>query len=106
MLRNLHRCICKRNRNRACRGRTCNETEDNIICFLTQGFTGETPTGQEEISLTAHLDNEDSPAFVLTLYRYDGKNCIAAVDGKIIASVPRSQTVALIEAVNELTLGS
>ena len=69
-------------------------------------FTEETPAGQEEISLTVHLDNEDFPTFTLTLYRYDGANCIAAIDGKTAAFVPRSQTVDLIEAVNKLTLGS
>lgn len=69
-------------------------------------FTDETPTGQEEISLTVYLDNEDFPTFTLTLYRLDGTNCIAAVDGKTVALVSRSQTVDLIEAVNELTLGS
>lgn len=69
-------------------------------------FTDEAPTGQEEISLTVHLDNEDFPTFTLTLYRLDGTNCIAAVDGETVALVSRSQTVDLIEAVNELTLGS
>lgn len=70
------------------------------------GFTDETPSGQEEISLTVYLDNADFPSFTLTLYRYDGENCIAAVDGKAAAFVSRSQTVDLIEAVNRLTLGS
>ena len=69
-------------------------------------FTDEKPTGQEEISLTVHLDNEDFPEFTLTLYRYDGTNCIAKVDGKSVAFVSRSQTVDLIEAVNALTLSS
>ena len=69
-------------------------------------FTDETPTGQEEISLTVHLDNEDFPTFTLTLYRLDGTNCIATVDGKTVALVSRSKTVDLIEAVNERTLGS
>ena len=69
-------------------------------------FTDETPTGQEEISLTVYLDNEDFPTFTLTLYRLDGTNCISAVDGKTVALVSRSQTVDLTEAVNELTLGS
>ena len=69
-------------------------------------FTDETPTGQEEISLAVHLDNEDFPIFTLTLYRLDGANCVAAVDGKTVALVSRSKTVDLIEAVNELTLGS
>ena len=76
-----------------------------IQAISVSGFTEETPTGQEEISLTVHLDNEDFPTFTMTLYRYDGTSCIAAVDGKPVAFVPRSQTVDLIEAVNELTLG-
>ena len=70
------------------------------------GFTDETPTGQEEISLTVHLDNEDFPTFTLTLSRYDGESCIAAVDGEPIAFVSRSQMVDLAEAVRAVTLGA
>ena len=77
-----------------------------LRAITASGFTEEKPTGQEEISLTVHLDNEDFPTFTLTLYRLDGTNCIATVDGKAVALVSRSQTVDLIEAVNELTLGS
>ena len=77
-----------------------------LRALSASSFTEETPTGQEEISLTVHLDNEDFPTFTMTLYRYDGTSCIAAVDGKTVAFVPRSQTVDLIEAINELTLGS
>lgn len=69
-------------------------------------FTGEKPDGQKEISLTLHLDNEAFPTFTLTLYRHDGENCIATVDGEPIAFVSRSQTVDLVEAVRALTLGS
>ena len=77
-----------------------------LRAISASSFTDETPTGQEEISLTVHLDNEDFPTFTLTLYRLDGTNCIATVDGKAVALVSRSKTVDLIEAVNELTLGS
>ncbi len=77
-----------------------------LRAISASSFTDETPTGQEEISLTVHLDNEDFPTFTLMLYRLDGTSCIAAVDGKTVALVSRSQTVDLIEAVNELTLGS
>ena len=77
-----------------------------LRAISASSFTDETPTGQEEISLTVHLDNEDFPTFTLTLYRLDGTNCIAEVDGKAVALVSRSKTVDLIEAVNELTLGS
>ena len=79
--------------------------KDALSAISASGFTEETPTGQEEISVTVHLDNEDFPSFTLTLYRYDGTNCIAAVDGTPTAFVSRSETVDLIEAVNELTLG-
>ena len=77
-----------------------------LRAISASSFTDETPTGQEEISLTVHLDNEDFPTFTLTIYRLDGTNCIATVDGKAVALVSRSKTVDLIEAVNELTLGS
>ena len=55
--------------------------------------------------MTVHLDNAEVPTFTVTLYRYDGINCIAVVDGTPVAFVSRSQMVNLIEAVNELTLG-
>ena len=77
-----------------------------LRAISASSFTEETPTGQEEISLTVHLDNEDFPTFTLTLYRLDGTNCITTVDGKPVALVSRSKTVDLIEAVNELALGS
>lgn len=81
------------------------DVKTTLRALSASDFTDETPTGQEEISLTVHLDNENFPTFTLTLYRYDGTNCIAVVDGEPVAFVSRSQTVDLIEAVNGLTLG-
>lgn len=79
----------------------------SALCDLTASdFTEEASGGQEEISLTVTLDNEDFPTFTLTLRRYDGTNCLALIDQKPVAYVSRSQTVALIEAVNKLVLGS
>ena len=69
-------------------------------------FTDEAPTGQEEISLTLHLNNEDFPTFTLTLYRLDGESCIACVDGESVAFVSRDKAVDLIEAVRAVTLGA
>lgn len=77
-----------------------------LRALSASSFTDEKPTGQEEISLTLHLDNEDFPAFTLTLYRYDGETCIAEVDGEPVAFVSRSQTVDLVEAVRTLTLSA
>ena len=79
----------------------------NALLDLTAAeFTEEKPTGQEEISVTLHLDNENFPTWKSVLYRYDGTNCVAAVDGKPTALVSRSQMVALTEAVNAIVLGN
>ena len=77
-----------------------------LRALAAASFTDETPTGQEEISLTLHLGNEDFPTLALALYRYDGENCIATVDGEPVAFVSRSQTVDLVESVRTLTLGA
>lgn len=77
-----------------------------LRALAATSFTVETPTGQEEISLTLHLDNEDFSTFTLTLYRYDGESCIACVDGEPIAFVSRDKAVDLIEAVRAVTLGA
>ena len=77
-----------------------------LHALAATNFTVETPTGQEEISLTLHLDNEDFSTFTLTLYRYDGESCIACVDGEPIAFVSRDKAVDLIEAVRAVTLGA
>ncbi len=68
-------------------------------------FTDDEATGQEEISVKLYLDNEDYPTFTLTLYRYNGTSCLAVVDDVPVAYVSRTQTVDIIEAVNEVTLG-
>ena len=77
-----------------------------LRALSASSFTDEKTTWQEEISLTLHLDNEDFPAFTLTLYRCDGETCIAEVDGEPVAFVSRSQTVDLVEAVRTLTLSA
>lgn len=77
-----------------------------LTALSAQEFTTEKATGRQEISLTVHLASEDFPTVTLTLCRLDGSSCIAAVDGKTVALVSRSQTVNLVEAVNALTLGS
>lgn len=67
-------------------------------------FTDETPTQKEEISLTIYLDNENYPEVHIQLYRYDGNNCIAVVDGNSIALVERAKVIDLMEAVNTIVL--
>ena len=67
-------------------------------------FTGQAPSGEEELSLTLTLDNERHPSFRLAFYRLDGEHCLATVDGEPFALVPRSQMVELAEAVNAIVL--
>lgn len=92
---------------------TYQDTEFDIFDFSyalralsATSFTDEAPTGQEEISLTLHLDNEDFSTFTLTLYRLDGESCIACVDGESVAFVSRDKAVDLIEVVRAVTLGA
>lgn len=68
-------------------------------------FTDEKASGKVEISVTYYLDNETHPQVQITLYRYDGTNCLAVVDSKSVCLVPRTSVVDLIEAVNAIVLG-
>lgn len=74
--------------------------------LTAQSFTDETPVQEEEISLTLYLNNENYPKVQIQLYRYDGNNCIAVVDGEPVAFVNRTGVVDLIEEFNVIILDS
>lgn len=67
-------------------------------------FIDDKPSGKEEIRLSVHLDSENHPEVEIELYRHDGEDCLAVVDGETFALVPRSDVVDLIEAVNAIVL--
>ena len=67
-------------------------------------FTEETPSQKEEIALTLNLDNQAHPQVKIALYRHDGEQCLAVIDGQSVSLVPRSDVVDLIEAVYALVL--
>lgn len=67
-------------------------------------FTDESPEKKEEISLTFYLDNENFQEVSVKLYRYNGEDCLAVVDGKTVSFVERTNVVDLIEAVNAIVL--
>ncbi|MGN0422030.1 MAG: DUF4340 domain-containing protein [Lachnospiraceae bacterium] len=69
-----------------------------------QRFTNKEPDGKEEISLTVYLDNENYPEVTIELYRYDGSDCMAVVDGEPVSLVARDTVIDLIEAVNAIVL--
>lgn len=81
-----------------------NDLKSALTALTADSFTDEEAAQKEEISITLYLDNDAFPQTTIKLYRYDGSTCLAAVDGKSIALVPRSRTVDLIEAVNAIVL--
>lgn len=89
-----------------------NDAEIDLTDFTTalEGLTadrfadGET-AGQEEISLTLHLDNENFPTVSIRITRYDGELCLVEVDGESVSLVSRSEAMDLVEAVQAIVLG-
>ena len=77
---------------------------DALTALRANSFTEEQPDQKEEISLTVHLDNENHPSVSIALYRYDGNNCLAMVDGNPVSLVGRSYVVDLIETINAIVL--
>lgn len=63
-------------------------------------FTQEEPTGKLELGLTVILERETSPEVQIQLYRYDGNDCLAVVDGEPLSLVERSLVVDLMEEFN------
>lgn len=67
-------------------------------------FTDKKPEQKEEISLTIYLNNKTYPEVTVEIYRYDGNNCLAVLDGEPLALLGRSHVVELTEAVNAIVL--
>lgn len=78
--------------------------EDALKALSANSFTGEKPTEKEEIRLTLYLENENFPEVEIILYRYDGTNCLAVVDGISVSLVPRSSVMELVKAVQAIVL--
>lgn len=80
------------------------DLQDALEGLAAEEFTDEQASGQQEISLTLRLDNEDYPEVAITLYRHDGTRCLAVVDGSSVAYIPRSEAVELMEAIRAIVL--
>lgn len=77
---------------------------DALEALTADSFTKEAATGQEEISLTLHLDNEDFPTVTIRITRYDGELCLVEVDGESVSLVSRSEAMDVVEAVQSIVL--
>lgn len=75
-----------------------------VRSLRAETFTEEQPAEKEEIGLMIYLENENYPEVRIQLYRHNGKDCIAVVDGVPVALVERSYVIDLIEAVNSIIL--
>lgn len=69
-----------------------------------ESFTDERPTQKKEIGLKLYLDNEKFPEIKIELYRYDGTNCLAVIDGEPTSLIKRSKVVDLIESIHAIVL--
>ena len=81
-----------------------NSFQSALSGLKAESFTSEEPTQKEEIGLTVYLNNAYHQEVSIRLYRYDGNNCLAVIDGTSSSLVPRSSVVNLIEAVNKIVL--
>lgn len=78
--------------------------QNALNALSASSFTSEQPTEKEEIRLTLYLENENFPKVEIILYRYDGTNCLAVVDGVSVSLIPRSSVMDLVEAVQAIVL--
>lgn len=78
--------------------------QNALLALAADSFTQASPTEMEEIRLTLHLEDPNFPTVEIALYRHDGSFCLAAVDGSPVCLIPRSQMVALVEAVQAIVL--
>lgn len=80
------------------------DLQDALYDLTADSFSDELPTQVEELGLTLHLDNENFPTVEIRLYRYDGSNCLAVVDGDPLSLVSRTSVMTLVEAVQAIVL--
>lgn len=77
---------------------------DALAALTAVEFTAGRPVQKEEIRLTVHLASENIPEVEIALYRYDGEQCLAEVDGESVSLVDRAAVVSLMEAVRAIVL--
>lgn len=80
------------------------DIEDALNALSANSFTDEEPTGKEELRLTLYLTSENFPSVEIVLYRCDGSECLAVIDGQSVSRVPRTSVMELVEAVQSIVL--
>jgi hypothetical protein len=77
-----------------------------LTALSADSFTTEAASGEEEISLTLYVtkDDDSESIITITLYREDGSECVAEVNGEPVSLVARSSAMDLVEAVYAVVL--
>lgn len=81
------------------------DVETTLKCLTAEEFTANAPADRQELSVTVHLDREGPDEMTVTLYRQDGKQSLAQLNGKSLCYLRRSDAVSLTEALNAILLG-
>lgn len=81
------------------------DVKSAVDALQVNTFNSESPAKKQETAFTVHLDNDAYPTLAVTIYQYDGDNCLVQLDGTTLGLVSRSLVVDLTEAVNAITLG-
>lgn len=79
--------------------------KNRLTALQTEKFTTDFSTDTQELGLMLHLNLEGNPQVQVSLYRYDGSYCSAAVDGKPVGLVARDKVVNAAEAFHTIVLG-
>lgn len=81
------------------------DVQSAVDALKVNTFNSESPAKKQEAAFTVHLDNDAYPTLTVTIYQYDGDNCLVQLDGTTLGLVSRSLVVDMTEAVNAITLG-
>lgn len=81
------------------------DVSDAVDGLTVKEFNTESPAKKQEAAFTVHLDNDSWPTMTVTIYQYDGEDCLVQLNGETLGLVSRSLVVDLTEAVNAITLG-
>ena len=82
------------------------EFEKALTSVTVNQFTDEKPANKLELSYKVTLKDDDQTELKIEIYRYDGDNCLAVVDGSPVGLVTRSKVVDLTETINSIVLNT
>jgi hypothetical protein len=82
------------------------DIQSALTALSADSFTTENPTGKQEIALSLYVTKDDDSESIIsiTLYRKNGSECVAEINGEPVSLVARSLAMDLVEAVYAIVL--